>query len=134
MRFADTTWWVPWSLPSDRNHGAAVEATSSLDKELVLTSNHVLGETWTVLRRTAGHQTAAMFLDRIDQLVAARTLVLVDVDGDTEAAAWWWLREHDERGYSFVDATSFAVMRARKIRRALALGGAFESAGFEEIR
>jgi predicted nucleic acid-binding protein len=36
--------------------------------------------------------------------------------------------------YSFVDATSFAVMRRRRIREALALDGDFNAAGFVEVR
>jgi len=48
----------------------------------------VRGETWTVLRRRAGHDHAVRFLDRL---------------ATTE--------RHDEREYSFVEATSFALMR-----------------------
>jgi predicted nucleic acid-binding protein len=45
-----------------------------------------------------------------------------------------WLRSHDEREYSFVDATSFVVMRAMGIDRALAYDGDFAAAGFVELR
>jgi uncharacterized protein len=41
---------------------------------------------------------------------------------------------HDQRECSFVDATSFAVMRRRRIREALAFGGEFGAAGFIELR
>jgi len=51
-----------------------------------------------------------------------------------ESEAWSWLRRHDERVYSFVDATSFAVMRRRRIREALAFDGDFRAAGFVELR
>ena len=51
---------------------------------------------------------------------------------ETEALAW--LRRHDEREYSFVDATSFATMRALNIREALAFDGDFSAAGFVELR
>ncbi|HKG04390.1 MAG TPA: hypothetical protein VKB03_14530 [Conexibacter sp.] len=40
----------------------------------------------------------------------------------------------NEREYSFVDATSFAVMRRRRIREALAFDGDFSAAGFVELR
>jgi predicted nucleic acid-binding protein len=45
-----------------------------------------------------------------------------------------WLRRHDEREYSFVDATSFALMRSLRIREALAFDGDFTAAGFRELR
>ena len=51
-----------------------------------------------------------------------------------EAEAWAWLRVHDERPYSFVDATSFALMRKKRITDALAFDGDFAAAGFNELR
>ena len=55
-------------------------------------------------------------------------------DSATEAEAWNWLGRHDERAYSFVDATSFAIMRRRRIRQAPAFDGDFSAAGFVEVR
>jgi len=49
-------------------------------------------------------------------------------------AAWAWLRKHDERVYSYVDATSFRVMRDRRLREALAFDQDFAAAGFAEVR
>ena len=45
-----------------------------------------------------------------------------------------WLRQHDEREYSFVDATSFALMESLGIHEALAFDGDFAAAGFVELR
>jgi predicted nucleic acid-binding protein len=56
------------------------------------------------------------------------------VDEDVEREAWRWLRRHDEREYSFVDASSFAIMRRLRIRDALAFDGDFSAAGFREVR
>jgi predicted nucleic acid-binding protein len=44
------------------------------------------------------------------------------------------LRQHDERKYSFVDATSFALMASEGIHEALAFDGDFTAAGFVELR
>jgi predicted nucleic acid-binding protein len=56
------------------------------------------------------------------------------VSEELEIEALDWLRRHDEREYSFVDATSFACMRARRITEALAFDGDFAAAGFTELR
>lgn len=56
------------------------------------------------------------------------------IDAQDEAQAWAWLRDHDERVYSFVDATSFAIMRRRRLHTALAFDGDFAAAGFVEAR
>lgn len=55
-------------------------------------------------------------------------------DERLEQDAWRWLRRRDEREYSFVDATSFALMRHLRIREALAFDGDFAAAGFVEVR
>jgi uncharacterized protein len=90
-----------------------------------------VGETWTLLCRRAGHPAAVGFLDRLAGLPGVE---VVHVDPAMESDAWVWLRRHDEREYSFVDATSFAVMRRRRIREALAFDGEFSAAGFIELR
>jgi predicted nucleic acid-binding protein len=130
MRFVDTSFWYAYQDRSDTHHGAA-RALISPAASRVVTSNHVLGETWTLLRRRGGHPAAFGFIDRIDGLPG---IEIVHVDEDIENDAWRWLRSHDERRYSFVDATSFAVMRRRRIREALAFDADFTAAGFVEVR
>jgi predicted nucleic acid-binding protein len=56
------------------------------------------------------------------------------VDEALEAEAMRWPRRHDEKKYSFVDATRFAVMRQRRLSEALAFDGDFSAAGFVELR
>lgn len=59
---------------------------------------------------------------------------MVRPDEAAEAEAFRWLRRHDEREYSFVDAASFATMRRRRLTEALAFDGDFSAAGFVELR
>jgi uncharacterized protein len=135
VKFADTSWWVAWALPGDARHADALGALGQLRRtEQILTSNLVVGETWTFLRRKDSHRTALGLLDRVEVLVSAERLVVHRVTEDQEAAAWDWLRRHDERKYSFVDATSFRVMRDRRLREALAFDQDFAAAGFMEVR
>jgi predicted nucleic acid-binding protein len=56
------------------------------------------------------------------------------VPNEIEASAIRRLRRHDEREYSFVDATSFELMRSQKIHQVLAFDGGFSTAGFTELR
>jgi predicted nucleic acid-binding protein len=134
VKFADTSWWVAWALPGDARHDEALRALGQLRRgEQILTSNLVVGETWTFLRRKDSHRTALALLERVEVLVSAGRLVVHRVAQDQEAAAWDWLRRHYEREYSFVDATSFRVMRDRRLREALAFDQDFAAAGFIEV-
>ena len=100
----------------------------------MLTTNLVAGETWTFLRRKDSHRTALAFLERLDTLTSAERLIVHRVTEEQETGAWEWLRRRDEREYSFVDATSFRVMRDRRMREALAFDQDFAAAGFVEVR
>jgi uncharacterized protein len=129
MRLADTSFWVALAARRDRNHSDA-RALWSAQGEPVVVSNHVAGETWTFLRRRAGHGVA---LQALSVFRSAR-VNLIHIDQRDEEEAWKWLRRHDEREYSFVDATSFVLMRRLRIREALAFDGDFSAAGFAEPR
>ncbi|MGH8930266.1 MAG: type II toxin-antitoxin system VapC family toxin [Egibacteraceae bacterium] len=131
MIFVDTSFWVALSRSKDVHHVAARELFEKHHKELLATSNHVRGETWTVLRRRAGHRAAVTFCELLD----ATSRVHVEfVSHRLEDAALNWLRSRPEREFSFVDATSFAVMREAGMTSALAFDGDFAAAGFIELR
>lgn len=70
----------------------------------------------------------------LDPIARSPRLDVVTISDELEERAWTWLGRHDERAYSFVDATSFALMRSMKIKDALAFDGAFSAAGFWELR
>jgi predicted nucleic acid-binding protein len=129
VRFVDTSYWVALRLRRDANHGTAVQLWTP--GRSLLTTNQVVGETWTFLRRRDGHPSAVAFLDAVE---AADWLSVVHVEESVEREARAWLRRHDERVYSFVDATSFVVMRRERLQEALAFDGDFSAAGFVEVR
>ena len=131
MIFVDTSFWVAVRNKRDPHHAAATQLLRAHSDGALVTTNHIRGETWTYLNRKGGHGSAVGFLDALDSSPRAQ---VVRVASKLEAAAIEWLRRHDERAYSFVDATSFAVMRSMRIREALAFGGDFAAAGFVELR
>ena len=131
MIFADTSFWVALRIPRDGHHGEAVSLLHSVGDTHLVTSNHIRGETWTFLQKRAGHASAVACLEAID---ASPRLDVVHITEGMEDVALAWLRRHDERRYSFVDATSFALMRSLKIKDALAFDADFSAAGFRELR
>jgi predicted nucleic acid-binding protein len=127
--FVDTSYWIAAATQGDAHHDAARRLSRSADA-LLVTTNHVRGETWTFLNRRHGHAQAVAFLDRMSRALRLR---IEFVSRELEDEAWRWLRAHDEREYSFVDATSFALMRSLRIREAFAFDSDFTAAGFTEL-
>lgn len=131
MIFVDTSFWVALRNRRDARHHEADGLFQEHANSSLITTNYVRGETWTFLRRRAGHQAAVDFLEATERSPRLRTIL---IPSEVETEAWRWLRLHDEREYSFVDATSFAIMRSLRARDALAFDGDFSAAGFFELR
>lgn len=131
MIFVDTSFWIAATLRPDGFHAQARKLLLDRAGETFVTSNHVLGETWTFLRSRSRH---AVAVDFVDHAAAAERLDIRFVSAELEREAWTWLRRRDEREYSFVDATSFVLMRKLRIREAFAFDGDFTAAGFVELR
>jgi len=129
--FVDTSFWIALRMHRETHHDAAVALLRAHGEAPLATTNHVRGETWTFVRRRSGHRSAVHFLDFLER---SPRIEVLQIDDEHERDALRWLRRHDEREYSFVDATSFAVMRRRRIREALAFDGDFTAAGFVELR
>jgi predicted nucleic acid-binding protein len=127
--FVDSSFWIAFYNDRDDRQPEALRLLKQTREELI-TTNHVRGESWTFLRRRAGQADAVRFLDRLDR---SDRLRIVHVNERQEADALRWLRRHDERSYSFVDATSFAVMRALHMRDALSFDTDFTVAGFHQV-
>jgi predicted nucleic acid-binding protein len=128
--FVDTSFWVALARQRDSHHDEAKELWKDRPGALA-TTNHVVGETWTFLRRRSSHDVA---VTTTEHLLSAPTLVIHRTDEPLEMEAWRWLRRHNEREYSFIDATSFALMRRLRMREVYAFDGDFTAAGFVEIR
>jgi uncharacterized protein len=130
--FIDSSFLIAAFIKRDQNHTAAQALYPKLSGRRFVTTNHVRGETWTWMRSRSRHDNAVAFLDGIESKMSHTELIRVSEELEDEALRW--LRQHDEREYSFVDATSFAFMRAKGIEEALAFDGDFAAAGFAELR
>lgn len=129
MIFVDTSYWAALGNTADAWHDAARRLWAG-NTDVLITSNHVLGETWTLLNRRCGHRVATTAA-----AMRHSTVVRVEhITADLEEEAWLWLVDRDEREYSFVDATSFALMRNKGTVNAFAFDEDFSAAGFVELR
>lgn len=87
----------------------------------MVTTDHVLVETWVLIRFRLGRSAAERFWEGLRSGVAAVEGVGV---ADLEAA-WEIGRAYPDQDFSIVDRTSFAVMRRLGIHRAASLDDDF---------
>ena len=90
MIFVDTSFWVAYYNSRDPRHREAVELIH--DAAGLVTTNHIRGETWTLLRRRTDHALAAKFLDRTERSSELRTVFVSErLDGRSNPAhAYGW--------------------------------------------
>jgi predicted nucleic acid-binding protein len=129
--FVDTSFWVALTNRRDPHHLQARALLVAHAGDRLVTTGEVRGETWTFLRRRAGHDTAVRFLDTVS---ASPRIEIIRVSEPAERAAEQWLRSRDDREFSWVDATSFATMRELRTSEAFAFDEDFSAAGFVELR
>jgi predicted nucleic acid-binding protein len=128
--FVDSGAWIALRLQEDQNHALARQAWERLVLRSVVTSNLVVGETYTYLRRRRGHTEAWRFLDTLSSL---RRLSRVFITPEIETQAYPILRQYSDHDFSYVDATSFAFMRSSGISEVFAFDAHFATAGFIRI-
>lgn len=128
--FVDTSALLAALDSADRSHSLIGSALRSLleDDIPLVTTNYVLVETFALVQRRLG-MAAAHALQQ--DLVPALQIEWLDLE--SHHAAMDAYLAASKRHLSFVDCTSFEVMRRRGLRRALSLDDDFSVHGFERI-
>jgi len=111
--FFDTSAYVALADTSDQFHADAVRLAERViaDRLPRVTTNYVLAEAHTLIRRKCGHTIAVRFGDGIRRDVAGGRLKIIYVDEVLDDAAWEIFKKYADQDFSFVDCTSFAWLR-----------------------
>jgi len=109
--FVDTAAWYAAADAGDRSHDRAKQVLAA--GERLVTSDHVLAETWTLLRYRLGRPAAERFWEGLRSGAAA-----LEVVGAADLEAAWAIGEaFPDQDFSITDRTSFAVMQRLGIER-----------------
>ncbi|MBM3134442.1 MAG: PIN domain-containing protein [Chloroflexi bacterium] len=130
--FVDTSFWIALFDRSDPAHDQATTFWQGLaTKPLrLITSDYVLDEAYTFLRRHVGLQAA---VDLHDAIQASRLIEVAEVRAPIRAAAWDTLVKYDDKVLSFTDCTSFALMWQMGLTEVLTLDADFAQVGFVQV-
>lgn len=119
MIFIDTGAFVARYRTSDSFHDLAVAGWKQLEAKprRCFTSDLVLAETITLLRRYIGAKPAA---ERARIILSSAALTILRPEQEEELQAADWLEKYREHELSFTDCVSFALMRQYRIRTVMA--------------
>ncbi len=117
--FVDTSIWYAAADKSEPSNSRAKRILS--EGEPLLTTDHVLIESWTLLRHRLGRRAAERFWEGLRGGIA-----IVEPVGSADLESAWEIgASYRDQDFSIVDRTSFAVMRRLGIERAASLDDDF---------
>jgi hypothetical protein len=127
--FPDTGAFLALADEDDDYHSAAKSAHTELlrSKAQLVTSNFVLGETYTLIRFKVGHPAAVEFMKRFDR-TGIKTLRATEQNEQTAKAIFM---RYNDKDFSFVDCTSFALIDHHRLDYAFAFDGYFRQYRFK---
>jgi len=127
--FVDTSAWYAVTNNRDGNHQIAIRRFRRFIDQgrQVVTTNDVVGETYTLLRSRVGFDPAWGFLRRMHASTLIRRIYVPESwSPDVERL----LAQYDDHVFSYVDATSFVTMRRLGIQDVFSFDRDFVIAGF----
>jgi uncharacterized protein len=127
--FEDTSAWYALADRGDTYNAAATRRLRRLvgERTVLVTTNHVIAETYTLLRGRLGFGPAQAFLTRTQTSALTRRVFVPEA---WEDATEDLLRQYSDQEFSYVDATSFVAMRRLRLGEAFTFDHHFAVAGF----
>lgn len=128
--FVDTGGWAALFNAKDRDHQRAAELWRVVCEERrpLLTTDYVLDETYTLIRRSRAGLRGA--IDFHELVTTSHVIEIVEVDDRLQKRAWKLFTRYDDKVLSFTDCTSFALLQARGLFEVFTFDGDFAQVGF----
>ncbi len=127
--FADSSAWIALYDENDKYHMRAQQAFRHLlDQSVVFVmTDYVIAETATMVLYRAGHAQAVRFGE---WALHSGNVRQVRLESATWSEAWRMFKMYDDKDFSFVDCTSFVVMRREHLVNAFTFDHHFTQMGF----
>lgn len=127
--FIDTSFFKALFDPEDSFHPEAKKIWQKVNEEKLpmVTSNYILDESFTLLRKRCGCALVRKFRN---DLAVTRNISIIRVILSDEAGGWKWFLKNWSN-LSFTDCVSFAVMERLGLKRVATFDNHFFRAGFK---
>lgn len=130
--FVDTAGWMACADQADPLHRRACEARDAALSHggVLITTDYVVDETLTLLRRRLGLGAAIAWWQQIDGSSRLRWEWVDIARAEKARGLFFGYRDKD---YSFTDCTSFVVMQELRLKEALTTDSHFRQMGFRTL-
>ena len=123
--FVDTGAYYALADVHDPDHAESVRLLQHITRlrYALVTSNFVISEVYTLLLKRLGWEVAGQY---VEELKTGSTQV-IRVSAEDEERTWEILRRYRDQDFSYVDATSFAIMERLDIKGFFAFDSHFST-------
>ena len=130
--FVDTAGWMACADAADPAHRRARAARDAALEagHLLVTTDHVVDETLTLIRVRLGIAAAEAWWAQVDGSSRVRHETIDALRAEKARAVFF---RHRDKDYSFTDCTSLVVMRELKLKEALTTDRHFRRMGFHVL-
>ena len=130
--FIDTSAWDAIEDSNDRNHELALIFKDDLqDNCLLITTDYVLDETYTLLLMNIGYDRTVAFNKHIIELINSGILRVIHISSTIYEEAWDVFRRFNvDKEWSFTDCVSYVVVKQLDIETVFAFDYHFEQMEF----
>lgn len=129
ITYIDTGAFIARFIVADQFHAKSLVLWEKLrlDRETLVTSNHVLDETLTLLARRVSYAFAA---EKARLIYNSGLFTIARTTQDDELSALAFFEKYADQGVSFTDCLSFVLMKKMNIQRVFGFDRHFSQAGF----
>jgi len=133
--FVDTWGWCAIVNQAQIEHReVAALFQEFIDKGTVLvTTNFILDESYTLIRTRIHHSAAVEFHYLVRALINDNYVKRVQVTPEIEQKAWEIFERYADKDFSYTDCTSFVTMQFFKITHAITDDRHFRQIGFQTL-
>ena len=130
--FFDTWGWTAIAHQDDDQHARTLSFYKAflLNKGVPVTTDYVLAETITLLRTKTDGKGVSVFIDAVLNGLKDGKVILERIDEKRWTKAWDLAKKYHDKPYiSFIDFSSFVVMKELNVTDVLTADKHFEDAG-----
>lgn len=98
------------------------------EKTIIIVTNFIIAEVYALMLRKLGRNKAIGYIEAL-----RKSCEIVRVLENDEKRAWQIILQYQDKDFSYVDATSFAVMERLGIKEAFAFDRHFKEFGFRML-
>ncbi len=130
--FVDTSAFIAVFDKDDDLHSEALRLFDEIKNKKIqmVVTDYILSESITTALARAGHRIAVTVGEFI---LGSHVVDLIWLDMPLKLKAWEYFKKYSDKQYSFIDCTSFIVMKEMKVNHFFAFDEHFAKAGFVDF-